>query len=471
MKEREISIIDLLVEILLHWRMFIIWMLIGAVLLGAYSFNRSRSAIKSQQAQTVEMEREPEEWLSEEEIENVNYVMAYEKAYQEKKAYQEELLLMQVDHNNISKAEATIAIDAGERQKSCDIEKVYEDIILSGELVDKVAENTDMKAADISEMLFLCREGAVSDSLEGTEGISTFRIVAMHSDEAQSKNMLDAVIAFLKEKQPDLEKSLGEHEITIANQSFGIVPDTLIAEKQKKLLDERASMKRILSDTIENLSDVEKQYYNLLSNDEESEESAAVEMTSAPGVSVKYVFLGAVMAAFIYAFILFMIYIFNTKIRATDSLQELYDIPQLGMVPSEENDKKVFGFIDKWIISLRNHNKRQFTSEEALELASVAAKMAAGKETLHELSLMGSGLKEHSFDICEKIKERLKKDGIQVNILNNVLYDAQMMGELEKAKGVILVESANITLYNEIFEELELLKRQGIKVLGGILVG
>lgn len=177
------------------------------------------------------------------------------------------------------------------------------------------------------------------------------------------------------------------------------------------------------------------------------------------------------MAAFIYAFILFMIYIFNTKIRATDSLQELYDIPQLGMVPSEENDKKVFGFIDKWIISLRNHNKRQFTSEEALELASVAAKMAAGKETLHELSLMGSGLKEHSFDICEKIKERLKKDGIQVNILNNVLYDAQMMGELEKAKGVILVESANITLYNEIFEELELLKRQGIKVLGGILVG
>lgn len=46
-----------------------------------------------------------------------------------------------------------------------------------------------------------------------------------------------------------------------------------------------------------------------------------------------------------------------------------------------------------------------------------------------------------------------------------------MLGELEGAKGVILVENAGSTLYSEIAEELELLKRQGIKALGGILVG
>ena len=44
------------------------------------------------------------------------------------------------------------------------------------------------------------------------------------------------------------------------------------------------------------------------------------------------------------------------------------------------------------------------------------------------------------------------------------------MNELEDAKGVVLVESIGSTLYNELAEELELLKRQQIIILGGVLV-
>ena len=51
-----------------------------------------------------------------------------------------------------------------------------------------------------------------------------------------------------------------------------------------------------------------------------------------------------------------------------------------------------------------------------------------------------------------------------------MLYDAQAMGELEKMKGAVLVEGVGSTLYQEIVEELKILNRQGIKVLGGILV-
>ena len=73
-------------------------------------------------------------------------------------------------------------------------------------------------------------------------------------------------------------------------------------------------------------------------------------------------------------------------------------------------------------------------------------------------------------DACEKIKTQLEDENIRVYILNNVLYDAQAMGELEKMKGAVLVEGVGSTLYQEIVEELKILNRQGIKVLGGILV-
>lgn len=38
------------------------------------------------------------------------------------------------------------------------------------------------------------------------------------------------------------------------------------------------------------------------------------------------------MAAFVYAFILLLEYIFDTKIHATDRMKELYGLPQLGMI-------------------------------------------------------------------------------------------------------------------------------------------
>lgn len=457
MREREISIIDLTVDILLHWRMFIVWMLAGAVLSGLYSFILVKQQI--QQIQIENIAQEPGKWLSETEIQNVNYAVSCETAYQAKKAYQAESLLMRMDFNHVGKAEATIAIMAKDRLKGCDIAKVYEDIVQSSELAVKVAEDTDMEISDASELISLARE-AENLAVEDSESTPTFRLIIIYNDEMQCKNILEIVISFLEEKQLDIESILGEHELTVVNKSFGLVSDTEVAILQKTAFSDVAAMKNVASDAEAALSERERQYYKILMNEKET----------APAIGLKYIIFGAVLAAFIYAFILFMSYIFYDKIRAVDNLQELYNISQLGTISTERNYKKFLGFIDKRLISVRYHNKRQFTSEEALELAVVAVKLAAGKEMLHEICLIGCGLKEKTLDTCEKIKAQLEEDGIQVIILNNVLYNAQAMKELNGAKGAVLVEGVGRTLYNEINEELELLKRQEIKVLGGVLV-
>lgn len=72
--------------------------------------------------------------------------------------------------------------------------------------------------------------------------------------------------------------------------------------------------------------------------------------------------------------------------------------------------------------------------------------------------------------VCERLKEKLEADKLQVIILNNVLYDAAAMAQLAEARCAVLVEKAGSTLYEEIEQELELLKRQEIAILGGILV-
>lgn len=83
---------------------------------------------------------------------------------------------------------------------------------------------------------------------------------------------------------------------------------------------------------------------------------------------------------------------------------------------------------------------------------------------------MGCNLDAGAGSVCESLKAALEKENINVTVLDNVLYNAEAMEKVDAMTGVVLVEKAGSTLYNEIASELELLKRQDIAVLGGIVV-
>ena len=79
------------------------------------------------------------------------------------------------------------------------------------------------------------------------------------------------------------------------------------------------------------------------------------------------------------------------------------------------------------------HNSRQFTTEEAITLASTAVKMAAKKRTLEEVYLLGCNVTGDTLQKCEQISKNLQEESICVQILSNVLYDAEAMEKLENA--------------------------------------
>ncbi len=522
MEERELSLADILADIMLHWRGIILMMLVGAILFGAISYMRSYHASKTQaarvekareeiaqkEADRLENEKDQQELgLSEHEmlksmileeltdlqIRAVEYVITYESLYNDKIAYRENSLIMQMDPNNAKRAEVTFMVSASEPQNSHDIEKVYEDIVRSGEAMAYIAEQIGCEASNISEGITLAR---------GSSGMveeNTFRMAILHYDEDVCRKMLQAAIDFVNITHDELEETMGEHEVMVVYQSFATVIDTNILAHQRSYLSDIDALENVIVNSKENFTPEEWDYYDFLENgkltglreeyekkvgeDEKEEETGEgnkeqtpeeiVEtgVTVVPGISKKYIVLGAMFMVFAYVFIIFLRYILNNKLKETDSLPVLYGLPQLGEIPVPVHEKKFLGFVDKWIVSVRDRNKRKFSRDEALGLAIVAVKMAVSKEAIKEVCLVGCDLKDQAMETCKAIKEKLAKEEIQVDILSNVLYDASAMGELEKTKSVVLVEKAGSTLYNEIAQELELLKRQEIKVLGGIVVG
>ena len=219
----------------------------------------------------------------------------------------------------------------------------------------------------------------------------------------------------------------------------------------------------------------QQKYYDLLTWEDriEEEEIKPKEATeelatvATPSVSKKYILLRAILFAFGYVVVLAFAYIFDSKLRASDELQNLYHIPQIGVIVKDSEKEFI---VDKWIDVLRHYGKRKFSVEQSMELAFAAVKIAAVKNGLDSICLMGCNLSAGAGNVCENLKVALEKEGITVTILDNVLYNAEMMEKVDAVSGVVLVEKAGSTLYNEIANELELLKRQEITVLGGIIV-
>ena len=203
---------------------------------------------------------------------------------------------------------------------------------------------------------------------------------------------------------------------------------------------------------------------------EGKEEQKVENIVTKPSISVKYVVLGMFLFVFLYAFIFFIKSILNNKLTTTDDLDAIFTIAKLGEIQSDAKNKRLFAFIDKGILALSNPNKRQFSREEAISLVAVSVKMLATKEGVQKIACIGCDLKNGSAEICEALKKQLANDGIQLEILNNVLYNAEELEKLGQMKAAVLVEKAGGTLYQEILQERELLKRQDIKLFGCIVV-
>lgn len=487
MREREISLMDLAVQILLQWRKIAAAMLAGAVVAGVFCCVQSYRAQKALEAKEIfesvqtdwtELEKELEEGLTDVQIQNVKAVQEYEAFYQSKQKYRRQSALMQMDSNQVNRMELTFYVSADSRQLAAEIERAYEDIVQSGSMYAYAAKKTGLDSADMAELLTLSRgSGALA------QGSCTFRVRIIHSVQDVCEGIARAAEEFLRKEQEELEKSMGSHQLELIHESCAEGADLDLLERQKNALNDLM----IIADTIAQrkaaFTEEENKYYGFLagidaqeSGDTDGEEAAdgeeglSVSGGSGPsGISAAYILFGAVLAAFAYIFFLFLEYVMSRKICAADQLQQIYGIPQFGAVPKQGGKKKWLGFVDAWILSLQGQSRHRFAREEAVQLSAVSVRMAAVKEGLDSVCLVGCNLDQGALEICDAVKEQLAQEGICCRILDNILYDAKAMYGLGEAKGAVLVERAHVTLYNEISQELDLLGRQKVTVLGGII--
>ena len=507
MREREIRVKDLIIEILLGWRVIIVWMLIGGLLMGVFSYVRSYRTAENQKNQIAELEQQLqkkqekyqkseeeyegtaatkeylEDQLTEQQMYTVVNALNLEGYSADKRAYLQESIWMQADALNVPRMRLTFMVISTNEDMTYSIERVYEDLVSSG-LSQWIEEESDdeLSAASVGELISVSRS---SNAL--LAGGDSFCINIYHKTQSGCEELTRMVEEFFLQQNEILQEELGQHEIKLVNKAFSNVMVPSLIDNRRNLESNIIAWDSAAANIKEAFSEDEWKYYNFLktgkvkgtperyqNEDEESEkeESDLIQtiVVTTPSVSLKYVILGMMMLAFVYAGYVFLKCIFSARLSATDNVKSLYSVPQLGQISATDTKKKLFGFVDSWILKLRDKNRRTFTTEEATGLTAVAVKIAAKKEGLDAVYCIGCNLQEKTTQVVEKIQNTLKEENIEMNVLNNVLYNQETMAQLEHAKGAFLLEQVGETLYTEIAQEIELLQRQGITVLGIVVV-
>lgn len=488
MEEREIDLLDMIADILSHWRGLLVALIIGAVLMGGFSYVKSYRNVQSEQeAEEPELDEmsaeeqlaQLEDSLSDSEKISVVATVDDEREYVYKDTYYRESIYMHLDPLNIARTELVYRIQAEDGSLAQRLGTVYKNIAGGVGLYDWVEQQAGIAAEYAAELISVSTDPAIFVG-NGAQNISigsdSLKVTVMQKDEKTCEQLAEAVNSYMEEQQKNLAEKLGSHELILLSETSGKIISTDMMARQIDYGNQVSNLRSGIASAKAGFTADQQKYYDLLTWEEETREAEMDQkdttteeepVLASPSVSKKYVLLGAVLFAFVYAGILFLIYIFNSKIRVSDELQSLYHIPLIGVVV--KNSKKKF-ILDKWVDDLRYYGKRKFDAKQSMELAFAAVKIVAVKNKLNTICLMGCNLEAGAGSVCENLKTALEKEGVNVTVLDNVLYNAESMEKVEAMTGVVLVEKAGSTLYNEVANELALLKRQDITVLGGIIV-
>lgn len=487
MEEREIDLISLLFHLLLHWRSLIAAGLIGLLL--ACGFNAVKTV--SENATSAE---DGSVAIQDEDMGAVITYANSVRMYESMQSAWSESAYMALDGGNVAKTGVMLTV----KGKSCDrisnIAKAYRDLAISTGAIDYICREEGIEDTGIAELInsdinltvnTTNNTGTTSTYIgdintyvcsdDERECVIPIYIEVMGKDTDASARMADLLLEYLNQAQSNVALNMGEHSLTVLSRNTTVGVDSAVLNKQNtnysalsRLGDNVAAQKKALS------ADQLAYYKNTLSDNDAYDAAEAGISSGLTGIrsfiSLKMIAIGLFAGIFCMAGLWAVLYVFNNRIKSEDPIENLFKIAVIGMIPAEYEKKHLFGFVDRWIISIRDRNKRIFSVDEAVSLIVSRVKVQSSKDEVSKLVFIGCDLGKNVPDVPRAMADKLKSGDINASVLDNVLYDPENTERLAEMDGAVIIEKAGKTLYSELTEEIELLKRQQIKILGCVIV-
>ncbi len=478
MEEREINLRDMIFRIFMRWRVILIWMLVFAVLLDVFGVIQEKMQEPQERYSEEELD-ELKETLTDQEIleaEHAVYLyMNYEKRYDELKNYLDHSIKMRLNANGVPTLLLRYRVDTHYSVVYPDIARrdVTGDVINSlgleiqkDSVYQKLAENwrEPVDGAYLKEM--------VSYSTSGE--LFTIQICALTEEDCKViEQVLDKTLSAVKSS---VESVFGEFDLHLINRNYYEEKNTGIFNEQNAQINNLNGLLNSMRSVKSNLDSEQIDYYEALLI--ESHAKAAENDPNYRAVSQntkkknhsfirpKWILIGLVAGGFLACLWFCVVYILGEKLHVSDEIERYYGIPLVGTV-GERNAKTV---IDRVILSIFKGNERYFSYIESLNLITAKVKAMTGKTNIQHLFISDNVMNEASRKLIDELMKLLEGEVQTVEAGSAAIYDSDSVVHMAGCDAVIMLLGVDITRYEEIQKEAELCQRNGVRLLGGIVM-
>ena len=463
-EEREISLRDLIMYVLLRWRSILIVALLGAFLGGAASYVRSDRAARAVQ-NNVELAVE-EEHGSENYSGTIAAITGMEKLIDGTSKYIHTSPYMQMDpyHSWVSNGTIRIELpqssdgkilpDAAERYAYNMTREMWD-----SEALTKLAEELKTDRSYLGEMISVNVREISSDEkpvsmielmLEEMSGTAYIDISVFGIDADMAEMIYQGTADALMSYRAQDNDIKAELEISRPTTSPGVQSEVL--QKQ--------------NNTYYSLKDYNDQLTNLNATLTKLQDGSALDSSQHKGgqVSKKFMLLGFVGAGFLICLFYLMRYVLQDLVRTENDLTGILNIRVLGRF-TEKYAKKPLDGIDKLIRKFGGAPK-PVSEEETLRMVETNIRNYTG--TGRKLLITSSSTAKNFDRIASKIRDCLGEE-YSCSLSPDVLNSVETRQKLASCEGVILVETLNKSKYAEVAEEVKLIRDMNKEIVGSVL--
>ena len=431
--EREIDVKNLLKSVLKKWKQILTGAIVVCVLVCAYGYVKAKKAIK--------VDTDPKSSLTKEEIDDVNVAYAtYTQA-----STTRDIIISKVRNSALSQIDPTSAVGL---MSSYVIESDIDNIFAYYQSINVFSEEEQKEiiaackfnedTMNVNDLVSINgREQQVTSKVSVDSKLKTAITVSVYSNSEESCKLIASIL----EKHIADKSSATQSSYTKIDTVESIDTD-FIANKQEELSDQIDSINNKISslESPSYLSEEELPYYQyLISN---SGKKAKKEMPVLEFNAKKYIAVGLVGGAFAVCVAYALLYILSGKVHETEEFNG-YGIDSLG--------------------TIKNHNQEEIK----MVVSNVVSYMK-----LHELKklFIFTDCKENETqEVINNVVGILQKENISVEF-GNPLVSNDDFNKIVSSNSILLLETAEKSLYENVVKINMLAKRQQIDISGSVVI-
>ena len=483
-KEKEIDIKDMLFRVLEKWRWMIVWAVIMAVALAGLKYLKDKRS-SHEGEDTDEVLSVMMEDMTPSERSNVETYIAL---YDNLEMLKEDLntrLIYQIDpyHEKVlqisyaiklpevekGSGEYIIAQHLSDETKINQLATMYSNYVMSSDFVDEIAKAVpEISESDLRTLISIVNNN-------NNNGVVNIKII--YTEDMDVEGVAGIVKSNIEAYSESLQET-EKHDIVINSEYKSEIIDDALINTQNNLISREYSLQTQLNSLNNSLGDVEKEYIEVYADgkdekkvakkDSEEEESVAKDKSST-GISIKYAILGAMVGVFLVCIWELMRYILSGKLHTVDTLSEFYGLRVFGVQAVSDKNNKKKG-IDKLLYKLENGKKKLLTPEAQKEIISSGIKLTLGQQDIKEIVLTGTDIEKVDESYLNGLKEELIKNGIKTSVENNIYYYPEALQRAAEAENIVIFETIEASIENEIENILTKAKEYNINVLGSVAI-